>query len=210
MAVFSIISQKGGAGKTTLTLNLAAQAERRGAVSLVIDTDPQASASQWGIWREGKAPEVIDSQPTLLASKVERAKEMGADHIFIDTPPHAEQAATAAARLADLILIPCRPSAFDLHAVQLTADLAKRVGKPAFVVFSGGAPNAPRLHEEAAEVVASYGLSVAPQIVAERADYRAAMGSGQAAYELDPKGKAASEIAQLWKWAAKAASPQAI
>jgi len=206
MPTIAIISQKGGAGKTTLALNLAAEAGRGRKVSLVIDTDPQASAYQWGLWRKGEPPEVIDSAPPLLAGKVAKAQEMGADTIIIDTPPHAEAAAVAAVSVADLVLIPCRPSALDLHAVRLTADLASRSGKPAYVVFTGGTPNAPRLHEDAAEIVRGYGLDVAPQIVAERADYRAGMGGGMTARDMNPNGKAAQEIAALWKWAQKAAS----
>ena len=201
MAVIATISQKGGAGKTTLTLHLAAEADHAGHVSLVIDTDPQASAYQWGKWRKGEAPEVIDSPPALLADKVAKARDMGADMIFIDTPPHAESAAIAAADAADLILIPCKPSALDLHAVKLTADLARRGGKPAFVVFTSGSPNAARLHEEAAQIVRGYGLDVCPHIMAERADYRHATGSGQTAREIAPQGKAAGEIAALWQWA---------
>lgn len=205
MPIIAIVAQKGGAGKTTLALHLAAEAERDGQVALVVDTDPQASASQWGQWRESAPPEVIDSPPPLLARKVEQAQSMGASFVVIDTPPHADSAASVAAQLADLVLIPCRPSALDLHAIRLTASLIASVRKPAFVVFVGGSPNAPRLHEDAAEIVKGYGLDVCPHPVSERAAFRNAIGQGKVAYEIEPNSKAAQEIAALFDWACKQA-----
>lgn len=203
MTTLAIIAQKGGAGKTTLALHIAAEAQRAGIEALVIDTDPQASASQWSAWREGAAPEVIDSPPPLIGRKIEQAQQLGAGLIVIDTPPHADQNATAAARLADLVLVPCRPSALDLHAIQLTASLIASTGKRAAVVFMGGPPHAPKLHDEAAQVVAGYGLEVAPVRLAERAAYRNAIGAGKVAHEIEPKGKAAEEVAALWQWIKK-------
>ena len=70
-------------------------------------------------------PEVIDSPPPRLAAKVAQAREQGAEFIVIDTPPHADSAARAAVEIADLVLIPCRPSAFDLSAIQTTAKLVQ-------------------------------------------------------------------------------------
>ena len=203
MLSIAIIAQKGGAGKTTLAAHLAGEAELCGRASLVIDTDPQCSAYQWGKWREGVPPEVIDCPPKLLADKIKAAKDMGAEVIIIDTPPHADQAAITAASNADLILVPCRPRALDLHAVELTAQLIGTLKRRAFVVFTGGNPNAPRLHEDAAAVVKGYGLDVAPCIMAERAAFHHAMGEGKLAHEFEPNGKAAKEIAALWDWASK-------
>lgn len=200
MAVIAIIAQKGGAGKTTLALHLAAEAERAGKVALVVDCDPQASAFQWGQWRDGQPPEVIDSPPPLIARKVSQAQDMGAQFVVIDTPPHADSAATAAAQVADLVLIPCRPSALDLHAIKLTAALMESARKPAFVVFVGGNPNAPRLHEDAAEIVKGYGLQVCPHVIPERAAFRNSLGQGKVAYEIEPTSKAAEDMANLWAW----------
>jgi chromosome partitioning protein len=119
----AIISQKGGAGKTTLAIHLAAAAAAE-IVSLIVDTDPQATASRWGEWRGGTDPEIIDcGAPSLLASKLSKAAELGAELAVIDTPPHADAMARQAARLADLILVPCRPKAFDLAAIEATAEL---------------------------------------------------------------------------------------
>jgi chromosome partitioning protein len=200
MPTIAIISQKGGAGKTTLALHLAAAAQEAGRVALVIDTDPQATASQWASWRQDAPPEVIDSPPPRLAAKVAAARGQGADTIVIDTPPHADSAARAAVEIADLVLIPCRPSAFDLAAIQTSAKLVQLLRKPAFVVFTAGSPNAPRIYAEAGELVASYGTPSCPVLIPDRAAYRHASAEGRTVMELEPAGKAADEIRQLYQW----------
>ena len=200
MPTIAIISQKGGAGKTTLALHLAAAAQDAGRVALIIDTDPQATASQWAAWRQDAPPEVIDSPPPRLAAKVEAAKGQGAEVIVIDTPPHADSAARAAVEVADLVLIPCRPSAFDLSAIQTTAKLVQLLRKPAFVVFTAGAPNAPRIYQEAGELVESFGTPPCPVTIPDRAAYRHASGEGRTVMEYEPSGKAAEDIRQFYTW----------
>ncbi len=200
MPTIAIISQKGGAGKTTLAVHLAAAAEAAGHIALVIDTDPQATASQWASWRSERPPEVIDSAPPNLARKIGQAQAQGAEFIVIDTPPHADSAATKAMEAADLVLIPCRPSAFDLAAIQTTAQLVKSFRKPAYVVFTAGAPNAPRMYEEVSELVEGFGVKACPYPMSDRAAYRHASAEGKTAQEIEPKGKAAQEIQQIYKW----------
>lgn len=200
MTTIAIISQKGGAGKTTLALHLAAAAQDAGRVALIIDTDPQATASQWAAWRDDAPPEVIDSPPPRLAAKVEQASGQGAEMIVIDTPPHADSAARAAVEIADLVLIPCRPSAFDLSAIQTTAKLVQLLRKPAFVVFTAGSPNAPRVYQEAGELVESFGTPACPVQIPDRAAYRHASAEGKTVMETEPGGKAAQDIRQLYEW----------
>lgn len=200
MPTVAIISQKGGAGKTTLTLHLAAAAQEAGAVSLVFDTDPQATASQWAAWRRDQPPEVVDSPPPRLAAKLAQAKAQGAEIVVIDTPPHADSAARAAVEVADLVLIPCRPSAFDLHAIQTTAKLVQLLRRPAFVVFTAGPPNAPRVYQEAGELVQGYGVAPCPVLLPDRAAYRHASAEGRTVTELEPHGKAAEEVRNLYTW----------
>jgi len=200
MPTIAIISQKGGAGKTTLALHLAAAAQDAGRVALIIDTDPQATASQWAAWRRDAPPEVIDSPPPRLAAKVEAAKGQGAEMIVIDTPPHADSAARAAVEVADLVLIPCRPSAFDLSAIQTTAKLVQLLRKPAFVVFTAGSPNAPRIYQEAGELVDGFGTPPCPIQIPDRAVYRHASGEGRTVMEYEPGGKAAEDVRQLYEW----------
>jgi chromosome partitioning protein len=200
MTTIAIISQKGGAGKTTLAVHLAAAAHDFGRVALIIDTDPQATASQWAAWRHEAPPEVIDSPPPRLAAKITQAKNQGAEFIVVDTPPHADSAARAAVEIADLVLIPCRPSAFDLSAIQTTAKLVQLLRKPAFVVFTAGSPNAPRVYEEVSQLVESFGTRACPIQIPDRAAFRHASAEGQTVMEFDPTGKAADDIRQIYLW----------
>lgn len=201
MTIIAIVSQKGGSGKTTLSVNLAAAAEASGAVALIIDTDPQATATQWGAWRSDKAPEVIDSAPPRIQAKVDAAESQGATFIVIDTPPHADSAASRAVEVADLVLIPCRPSAFDLAAIKTTISLVRLYGKPAVVVFTAGPPHAPRMYEEVSELVRGFGIAPCPHILPDRAVYRHASAAGASVLEFEPEGKAAAEITAIHMWA---------
>ena len=201
MTIIAIVSQKGGTGKTTLAIHLAAAAERKGEVALIIDADPQATASQWAAWRDEALPEVIDSAPPRIAAKIAQAKEAGATFIVIDTPPHADLTASKAMEAADLVLIPCRPSAFDLAAIRTTARLVQLLVKPAWVVFTAGPPHAERIYADAAELVSGFGVSVCPHRIADRAVFRHASAAGKTVFELEPGGKAAYEIERVHMWA---------
>lgn len=202
MQTIAIVSQKGGAGKTTLAVNLATEAARAH-VTLIIDTDPQATASRWSQWRGGGDPEVVDcGAPSLLAGKLAKAAELGADLAVIDTPPHADAMARQAARLADLLLVPCRPRAFDLAAIEATAELVRSSRKRAFVVFNAGPPRAPHIYREAADLIGGdFGLEIAPVVLPERAAFHHSAAVGRTAPEHDIQGKAAGEIRALWTWA---------
>lgn len=209
MITISVVSQKGGSGKTTLAVHLAAAATAEGRVACIIDTDPQATAAAWGDWRGGREPEVITTPPPRLARTLDEARNLGAEVAVIDTPPHADAAARESAKLADLVLIPCRPRAFDLHAIQATADLAASTGTPAFVVFNAAPPRAPQLFLEASKLVEQLGLRVAPVVLADRAAFHHSTASGRTASEVEPSGKAAGEIKALWQWVVQQVNMQA-
>lgn len=203
MLTVAVVSQKGGAGKTTLALHIAVAAELAGYGTVLVDMDPQGTAEAWSEWRKEKPPTVIPAKTATLAKTLERAEGHGAEFIVIDTPPLAEAEARAAARSADLVLVPCRPNAFDLHSIKTTADLTNFAAKPAFAIFNAGPANAPRLYVETAELVTDLGLKVADPRLSDRATFRHATGSGQAAQETEPHGKAAAEVEELWRWICK-------
>lgn len=209
MITIAVVSQKGGSGKTTLAVHLAVAATAEGKVACIIDTDPQATAAAWGDWRQGADPEVITTPPPRLARTLEDARKLGADLVVIDTPPHADAAAREAARLADIVLVPCRPRAFDLHAIQATADLASSTGTQTFVVFNAAPPRAPQLFAEASNLVKELGLRVAPVMLADRAAFHHSTASGKTALEIEPVGKAAGEVSSLWQWVCQQANMKA-
>ena len=200
MKIVSIANQKGGAGKTTLAIHLAVAAERAGQTAAIIDLDPQASAAGWGDAREDRAPAIVSVAPARLTPALQAARDSGADLVLIDTAPHAEGAALAAAREADIILIPCRAGILDLRAIGATADLVRIAGKPAFVVLNAVPPGATRLIADARAAVGVHGLEISPAIIGQRAVLAHSLTLGLTAQEFEPHGKAAAEIAQLHTW----------
>jgi chromosome partitioning protein len=198
--VISVASQKGGCGKTTLALHLAVAAEQAGYATVVIDMDLQGTAEAWSEWRKDAPPPVIPAKAPTLARTLEKAVGHGAEFVVIDTPPIAEAEARAAAKAADLVLVPCRPNAFDLHSIKTTAELPSLAERATFAIFNAGPVSAAKLYAETTDIVTEFGLRVAPVRLSDRATFRHATGSGQSAQEIEPSGKAASEIEALWKW----------
>lgn len=199
MQTIAIISQKGGAGKTTLAIHLAVSAQLAGYSAAILDLDPQATAETWGQWREDRPPEVMPAKAATLPRTLDKAREAGVGVLVLDTPGAAEGAALAAATAANLILIPCRPRSFDLAAVRQTAAVARTTGRPIWLVFNGTAPRG-QVRADAREVAAGIGLAIAPVQLAERAAFHRATEIGQAAQEMELGGKAAGEAEALWQW----------
>lgn len=199
MKIIAIISQKGGAGKTTLAVHLATAAAAAGHTAAIIDLDPQATAASWGDRRGAPAPEVISGQAARLPSLVNAAQQNGADFLVLDTAPNADQAVSLAARAADLVLIPCRPAAFDLEAIETTLMLAKAAMKPAYVVLNAVPPRS-GIGKEAAAGLAARGAQVAPRQLTHRAAFAHGVIDGRTAQEFEPQGKAAEEVEALYTW----------
>jgi chromosome partitioning protein len=199
MKTIAIISQKGGAGKTTLAVHLATAAALAGHRAAVVDLDPQGSAASWGDRRRAEWPQVVSGQAARLSVLIDAARGNGADLLILDTAPNADQTSLRAAQAAELALIPCRPAAFDLEAIKATLMLAQIAQRPAFVVLNAVPPRS-FIGREAAAGLEAQGAQVAPVMLTQRAAFAHAVIDGRAAQEFEPDGKAADELARLYAW----------
>lgn len=201
MRVLALASQKGGSGKTTLSGHLAVQAQLAGHGPVVlIDIDPQGSLSDWWNEREDEMPAFAQTSVARLASDLEILRQQGFKLAVIDTPPAITMAIQSVIQIAELIVIPTRPSPHDLRAVGATVDLCERAGKPLIFVVNAATPNA-RITSEVAVALSQHG-TVAPIIVHHRTDFASSMIDGRTVMEVDPRGKSAAEIAALWSYIA--------
>lgn len=196
MKVLVLASQKGGAGKTTIAAHLGVAAERDGSGPVVlIDTDPQGSLSAWWNSREADTPALASTTLAELPEKLAALAKAGFKLAVIDTPPAITEAIRDVVKLADLVLIPTRPSPHDLRAVGSTVDIAQEVARPFAFVVTQAKPTA-RLTVQAVAALSAHG-AVAPAIVHDRVDYAASMVDGRTVQETDPKGRSAGEIVTL-------------
>ena len=197
MKVLVLASQKGGAGKTTLAAHLAVAATIDGAgPAVLIDTDPQGSLSAWWNSREADAPALASATLAELPAKLASLADAGFKLAVIDTPPAITAAIRDVVKLADLVLIPTRPSPHDLRAVGSTVDIAQEAARPFAFAVTQAKPTA-RLTVQAVAALSSHG-AVAPAIVHDRVDYAASMVDGRTVQETDPKGRSAEEVRQLF------------
>ena len=206
MKTIAVISQKGGAGKTTLTLHLAVAAQLDGKSTVVIDLDPQASAASWNDSRAFEDPAVITAPASRLKNVLSKAEELGADLCWIDTAPHSERDALAAARAADYVIIPCRPSIFDIRAIGNTVEMARLAKVPAVVIMNAVKPSSGfgnARTRDAVSAIKTYDIEVAPTHIVERVAFEDAITAGQGILEFNPKCKAASELSALYSWISK-------
>jgi chromosome partitioning protein len=199
MKVVSLVSQKGGVGKTTLATALAVAAHRDGKQVFLVDLDPQASASFWMDTREDDELAITAIPASRLGHVLGAAKGAGADIAIIDTPPFAKDIAFEAAQHADLVLIPTRPAVFDVMAMRRTVDLIKVFAKPSAVVLTFCPPTGKEVTDTEAAVDA-LGASLCPVRIGTRVAYSRAQQTGRAAQEIEPHGKAALEIETLYRY----------
>ena len=201
MRTLVLASQKGGVGKTTIAGHLAVMAESAGAGPVaLIDTDPQGSLSSWWNERKAETPVFASVDIVQLADHLQQLKKAGIKLAIIDTPPAVTETIRQVLAVADLVLIPTRPSPHDLRAVGSTVALVEAVGKRMVFVINGAAQRA-KITGEAAIALSQHG-TVAPVTLYQRTDFAASMIDGRTAQEIDPTSRSAGEIVELWKYVA--------
>ena len=202
MNTLAVLSRKGGTGKTTLTVNLSVAAERAGHRVAIVDLDSQASASEWGDWRQAETPEVISVHSARLPQELHKLKQQGITFAILDTPPKIEDIALDAAKAADMAIIPCKLGAFDLKAIEKTILVGNMAKCPMRIVFNAVRARSSMLHP-AKRAVQVYEVNVAPCVIGDRVVFSHSILEGLGVMEYEPKGKASIEIQALFRYISK-------
>lgn len=202
MDIIALITQKGGSGKTTLTLSLAVASVLAGRRTLVIDLDTQGTACSWHDRRKGTgdSPIVIDAQPHRLAETLKQARVNGVEFVLIDTPPRAADAALVAAKAADLVIVPARPQMYDLETIPITREILAVAGNKKAMVVLNSVPSVGERHTQSQEAMKNWQIPICPFTIGNRVAFGDAGALGLTVQEYEPKGKGAEEVQKIYNF----------
>ena len=196
MPVIAVVGNKGGAGKTTLSVNLAAGLVKQASIA-VVDADPQGSSLQW---RE--IADVQDSISVFPATEnlQAQATEFGRvfDYVVVDCPPsvHAPQTISAL-EVCDLALIPVQPSPVDLwatvHIERVIANACTTNPSLRSLLVINQLETRTTLSRVVREALSEISLPVAKTALRRRAVYRNSALEGKSVFEMGARGAAAAE-----------------
>jgi chromosome partitioning protein len=199
--VVSIVNQKGGAGKTTIAINLAAALAETGARVLLTDADPQGTATDWSAMRDEAPPFMVVALPEPILHRDVPRLAADYDFVVIDGPPRNYEVTRSAIAAADLVLIPVQPSGADFWASRETVKLAKEARsfketqKSVFVVSRKKGQTA--LGRDIREALASFEIPLLKTDIPDRIAYAEAITNGKTIIESQPKGPGAKDFRAL-------------
>jgi len=197
--VISVLNQKGGAGKTTVSINLARSLQLDGYAVLLVDSDPQGSLRDWNASNDSVVIPVIGLDRETLAKDIDGVKS-GYDFIIIDGAPSISGLAVAGIKAADFVLIPVQPSPLDIWACADLVDVIK-----ARQEVTGGFPGASfvvsravkntKLSNEITKALEDYELNVLKSFTSQRVIYAKSIIDGLTVLDFEKEnGSAFKEI----------------
>lgn len=202
MKVISVLNQKGGVGKTTLSINLAAALKANGHTVLLVDADPQGSSLDWAAAREPNEPLFsVVSCPKPTIHKTVADIGSGKDFVIIDGAPRVTDLARSCIMASDLVLIPIQPSPYDIWASQEIVNLIQEAGtfKPslqAAFVINRKIPNT-AIGRDVEGALADFQFPVIETTIGQRVIFAESAAAGMSVLEQDSKSQAAKEIRDL-------------
>jgi chromosome partitioning protein len=198
MRTIAFVTQKGGAGKSTLASSIAVAARRAGERVFIIDLDPLQSLVKWSQAREAADVPVEHVPPAKLGKALAALEKKGVTLVVIDAPGADSENSDAAIRAADLCIIPARPNVFDLWASELTrASIKDKKKEYAFLLNQCPPAQQSSRVEQGVATLQEMGALLTP-LVSSRVDYQEAARLGLGVSELHPDGVAAQEMRDLW------------
>jgi chromosome partitioning protein len=207
MKTLVVMSRKGGAGKTTVAVNLMLAARAMKVKAVLADADPLRSACEVLRGRREAASTLFETSASKLFALKEACARSGADLLIIDTPAAPEQDVAEAAKVADLCLAVARPTYLDLAAAVRSVAIITQLGRDGMIALNQCAP--PRNGVEPPAVLKAFealrfaGLPVTPVALRSRVIYQTAFAQGRSVLEIDQDGAASAEVRELFKqvWA---------
>ena len=192
--VITIANRKGGAGKSTCAAHFSLEATAQNYKVILLDLDPQKTLESWWEKRQEENPHMADASIQNLKEKIDQIRERGFDFCIIDTPGDTSPNSLEAIKIADLVVIPCKPTAPDLKAIGRTISLVQENNKNYAFVLTQSISRA-NATMQAASILSEFG-SIAPSIISNRIAYANAMAVGDTASNSDKL--AAIEVAGVW------------